>query len=170
MLSHLQQVVALPCYTYKRRWDIKYLKPRQKNVKCVNVLQNKTIIIDQYRNFKQALFISDVSSKVWNGNTVSNAKQDQLRLWHKTMWRPNLLGATGVWTFLEALCKVCQEEGTCVAISQGGKQSKQFTTMNLQNHLRKHPKKFLELAANDKEQTTDRDEYWRLQMNTDVAF
>ena len=68
---------------------------------------------------------------------------------------------SGVWKFFEivegdnskALCKVCQEEGAC--ISWGGKQSK---LTNLQNHLRKHPKNFLELAANDKEQRTDRDD------------
>ena len=72
---------------------------------------------------------------------------------------------SGVWKFFEivegdnskALCKVCQEEGAC--ISWGGKQSK---LTNLQNHLRKHLKKFLELAANDKEQRTDRDEYRQL--------
>ena len=75
-----------------------------------------------------------------------------------------------VWKFFEivesdnskALSKVCQEEGARVVISWGGKQSKQFTTTNLQNHLRKHLKKFLELAANDKEQRTDRDEYRQL--------
>ena len=58
----------------------------------------------------------------------------------------------------KALCKVFQEEGACVVISRGGKQSKQFTTTDLQNHLHKHPNKFLELAANDKEQGMDRDE------------
>ena len=91
--------------------------------------------------------------------SVASATQD------KVMMAQSL--RSGVWNFFEieegdnskALCKVCQEEGTCVAISQGGKQSKQFTTMNLRNHLDKHPKKFLELAANDKEKRTERYKY-----------
>ena len=49
------------------------------------------------------------------------------------------------------MCKVCQEKGTRTVISRGGKTCKQFTTTNLRNHLRKHPKEFLELSADEKE-------------------
>ena len=85
--------------------------------------------------------------------SIASAKQDKAK--------PQSLGS-GVWKLFvivegdnsKALCKVCQEEGAHVVISRGGKQSKQFTTTNLRNHLRKHPKKFLELAANDTEQRT----------------
>ena len=54
----------------------------------------------------------------------------------------------------KAICKVCQEDGARVLISRGGTNSKQFTTTNLRNHLRRHPKQFLELSSNDKEQKT----------------
>lgn len=50
---------------------------------------------------------------------------------------------------------MCQDEGACVLISRGGKNSKKFTTMNLRNHLKgKHPKQFLELTAIDIEDRT----------------
>ena len=137
----------------------------------MNVLQNKTIIIDQYRNFKQVLFHNkNVSSKVRNGNNLKCETRSVASTTQGKAMAQSLRSC--VWNFFEIvegdnskalkLCKVCQEEGACVVISQGGKQSKQFTTTNLRNHLRKHPKKFLKLTANDKGQRTDRDEYWRL--------
>jgi hypothetical protein len=66
---------------------------------------------------------------------------------------------SAVWTYFDileddntkAMCKVCQEKGSRIVISRGGKTCKQFTTTNLRNHLRKHPKEFLALSADEKE-------------------
>lgn len=57
----------------------------------------------------------------------------------------------------KAMCKVCQEEGSRIVISRGGKNCKQFTTTNLRNHLRKHPKEFLALSADEKTKRTQQD-------------
>ena len=67
---------------------------------------------------------------------------------------------SAVWTYFgivkddntKAMCKVCQKKGSQIVISRGGKTCKQFTTTNLHNHLRKHPKKFLALSTDEKEQ------------------
>jgi hypothetical protein len=70
---------------------------------------------------------------------------------------------SAVWTYFDiledentkAMCKVCQEKGSRIVISRGGKICKQFTTTNLRNHLRKHPKEFLALSADEKEQNVN---------------
>ena len=66
---------------------------------------------------------------------------------------------SAVWTHFDileddntkAMCKICHEKGSRIVISRGGKACKQFTTTNLRNHLRKHPKEFLALSADEKE-------------------
>ena len=66
---------------------------------------------------------------------------------------------SAVWTYFDilendntkAMCKICHEKGSRIVISRGGKACKQFTTTNLRNHLRKHPKEFLALSADEKE-------------------
>ena len=95
--------------------------------------------------------------------SIASAKQDKAK--------PQSLGS-GVWKLFvivegdnsKALCKVWQEEKALVAISRGGKQSRQLTATNLLNHVRKHPNKFLDVAANDKNQKNKE----RTEMNTDV--
>ena len=67
---------------------------------------------------------------------------------------------SGVWVYFQivqgdktkALCKVWPDKGDHTILSRGGKQNKNLTTTNLRNHLRRHPKEFFELSANNKEQ------------------
>ena len=63
------------------------------------------------------------------------------------------------------MCKVCQEKGSRIVISRGGKTCKQFTTTNMRNHLRKHPKEFLALSADEKERNVAKSK--RTQQDTD---
>jgi hypothetical protein len=80
---------------------------------------------------------------------------------------------SAVWTYFDvleddntkAMCKVCQEKGSRIVISRGGKTCKQFTTTNMRNHLRKHPKEFLALSADEKERNVAKSK--RTQQDTD---
>ena len=110
------------------------------------------------------------SSKLSSGDKTRKNNEVYVRKWrkpeeqqhsvirqHETAMAQTLRSC--VWAYFQlvegdntkAICKVCQEDGARVLISRGGTNSKQFTTTNLRNHLRRHPKQFLELSSNDKE-------------------
>ena len=62
---------------------------------------------------------------------------------------------SAIWIYFEilendkvkALWDVCKKKGSCIVISRGGQNCKQFTTTNLD----KHPKEFLVLSADEME-------------------
>lgn len=69
--------------------------------------------------------------------------------------------SSNVWRFFKvleddntkAVCLCCEEEGSCVTVSRGGKDKRKFTTTNLRNHLSiKHPAKFSTLQIQAEEE------------------
>jgi hypothetical protein len=84
---------------------------------------------------------------------------------------------SAVWAYFEilendnskAICKVCQEKGCRIIISRGGKTCKQFTTTNLRNHLRKHPKEFLAMSADEKERNEEKGKRMQQEMDSNTV-